>query len=410
MRHRSRYSTSSKNFTRKRKRQEKFKKFVKKDIQPLEAKYATHGQSNLNFIDTQITTTMSYPWSKVTPNQLQHSKSTKPLRTLVHICAETIASQAHKITPDLMTTLPWSIWKKVWTMILATNQDSLQVYTIFLRHFGHFTDFKGHKSHITNVRDETIAFTQVPQNRLHRIETLFANVLIPDMTQGLAKVGASVILDMSRMPMVSKEEYFSIFNVPNLICLDLSNQEIDVIFLHHLGSCIATGTKLNQLVLIKLANTKVTPLAVLKFLNAISFRGCKLAYIELDFEIKHRHWRLLDPGKLKIVQTMPMGLSVNALTRSDTTSPHSPVSPQLNKLPLLDIFIAKESYDSTYNMEDIWRSRNRAMNSIKKRTTFVYEKISPTEWPYENGAADLEEKPQRQKRALKTNARDFFEL
>ncbi|KAG5420359.1 hypothetical protein I9W82_002240 [Candida metapsilosis] len=408
MKHRSRYTRSSKNLARKRKRQDKFKEFVKKDHQSLEAKYATHGQSNLNFIDTQITTS-SYPWDRVTPEQLRLSrKPTKSLKSLRHICAETIASQASKITSDLLRTLPWSIWKIVWTMILATNQDSIQVYILFLCHFGHLPDFKSHKAHIMNVRDETVAFTQIAKNRLHRIETLFSNIAISDMVQELLMSKSYVILDISHQPVMNKEEYFSILNVPNLICLDLSNQDINDTFLQLLGSCISTTTKLNQLVMIKLVNTKVTPQAVLKFLNAISLPSCKLTYIEIDLEMKHKCWKLMNPGQTKIVQTMPMGLSLNGLQRSGTTSNGTTSNVQVSKVPILDIFIAKEQY-SQYNMEAIWKCRNKALNSIQKRTTYVYEKSSFVDWPNDEESVE-EEKPQRQKKALKTNAQDFFRL
>lgn len=408
MKHRSRHGKLSRGITKKRKRQEKFKEFVKKDTQPLEAKYATHGHRNLNFIDTQVSTT-SYPWARVTPGRLRQLKSSKALRSLRHICAESIATQASKITSDLLKTLPWSIWKMVWTMILATNQDSIHVYTLFLSHFGHLPDFKSHKAHIVDVRDETIAFTQIPRNRLHRIETLYSNVLISNMIHELAMLKSYVILDMSHQPVVNKEDFFLIFNVSNLICVDLSNHDIDDTFLQHLGSCISTSTKLRQLMLIKIANTKVTPQGLSKFFDAILFQSCNLVYIQVDFEIKHKHWKLMDPGRMKIVQTMPMGLSMNALKRAETTSGHSS-QPNLfmSKNPILDLFITNQQYNP-YDVEDIWKRRNKVSKSNKNRATYVYEKISSTNWSIDDDVVNVE-KPQRQKKAIKTNAKDFFSI
>ncbi|KAI5970679.1 hypothetical protein CANMA_000270 [Candida margitis] len=408
MKHRTKKNNPSKGIAKKRKRQEKFKEFIKKDPQSIEAKYATHGQSNLNFVDTQITT-VSYPWTRVTPNRLQHSTKPKTLRTLRQICAATIALQSSKITPDLLRTLPWSIWKVVWTMILGINTDSIQVYTLFLKHFGHFSDFKSHKAHIMNARDETIAFTQIPQNRLHRIETVFSNIVISDMIEEMLKLKTFVILDMSHIPkLVNYEEYFSIFNIPYLVCLDLSNHDIDDTFLQHLSSCISGGSKLTRLILIKLVNTKVTHRGLLKFLDTVSFHSCKLDYIQVDFEIKHKHWSFMGPGQSKIVQNMPMGLSMNALKRSVTISSNSSIqNVPMSKIPILDIFIANEQYNP-HDLDRVWHSRNKMLKINKSRTTYVYEKTSSIDWTKIDESMD-EEKPQRLKKsAIKTNAKDFF--
>lgn len=416
MKHRSRYykQKKSRGITKRYKRQDKFKEFVNKDVQSLETKYAIHGQLNLNFIDTQLTTG-SYSWDRVTPSGLTQLKSSRALRSLRHLSAETIASQASKLSPELLATLPWSIWKIVWTMILATNTDSIQVYTLFLKNFGHLPDFKSHKAHIVDVRDETIAFTQIPQNRLHRVESLFSNILISEMIHNLAELKSFVIWDMSQQQSkMPKEEYFLIFNIPNLICVDLSNHDVDDVFLQHLGFCIGNSTKLNQLRMIKLSNTKVTPTGAMKFLDAILFQSCKLSYIQLDFKLDHKHWQLMDSGRMRIVQTMPMGLSLNALTRLETrlgTTLSRSCSPNqlVSKTPILDIFIAKELYNS-HNMEEAWNLRNRSLKSNKNRTTFVYERSTFIDMSNIWELYTDEEKPQRQRKAIKTNAREFFSI
>ncbi|KAI5957189.1 hypothetical protein KGF54_000117 [Candida jiufengensis] len=367
---------------KKRSKRHKFNK-KKDEFETYEKKLSKHGQTDSNFIDTSFQVS-SYPWTTI--EHVLDPPKIKKLKSLKYLCANQISLNCSNINESLLKSLPWSIWRPVWNCILRNGKDTIEIFIKFNNVFGLRSDFKNHKTRsFINKRDEAVLLNSIPNGNKHRIETIFNNVPIVDVVSKLNSTMSKIVLDLSHLKEFKREDYFMLFNISSLICLDLSNHQVDDSFLSNLRTSIYHG-KLNKLIMMKLVNTKITNTGILNFLELDSNIKC----IETNIMIKKEGWLLMKP-QAQYHLTLGLYVLQDMFPDFNFSSPN-----------IIDLMIINKSYPAPLDL--LWSTRNK----ISARG-YVY--VRDPNFKPNTKVEEEEEVPQPKKRQkLKINANEFFSI
>ncbi|KAI5962647.1 uncharacterized protein KGF55_003723 [Candida pseudojiufengensis] len=360
----------------------------KTEPEPQESILSKHGQPDSNFVDTTIENSF-YPWTTLEPKE-RKLPPIKKLRPLKDLCAFKISLQYAKIDEDLLKSLPWHIWKLVWGYILYNGKDSIDVYCKFNNIFGSNPEFRSHIKTPDKLQTEAIGSNKIARNRFHRLDSIFKNVPMSELVSVLNKSKSKIILDLSHLQSLKREDYFMLFNITNLMCLNLSNHPIDDSFCTHLSSAINNG-KLSGLYMLKLCNTNITRAGLLKIATA---PNSNIQYIEINSDLNHHDWNCL-------VDVRDLPLAKKFYHMSNLYH-----SKQLSHLNIWDLLVVDETYPASLDI--LWRARFalRSQHSLVYLNNVFLDAYRPKYRAIPEG----EESESRKRRKLKTNANDFFSL
>lgn len=331
----------------------------------------------------------SYPWKSIPPlskyNIVNRGKLNK-LMSLKSLCAETLAQNIDQLQPSHLDFAPWSCWLMVWNQVLAANNDSFEAFTLFASRLGHLNEFKCHRLHRTSqsdaawaglqsLRNDAIEITRLPYTSHHRLENLFSNTFITDLSSYLrnCEYHPLVAMDLS-MTTQSSEDYFALFNF-DLVALDLSNNSmVDDNFLYNLVGAIKDN-KLGQLAVLKIVNCpRVTDSGINYLMSSSNSLSSSLAYIQTDRKllspqnyVEGAKWLLLDNASedVRLIGRLPLALKIHNLHRylsgHKLDLPASQTLPLLLKKIILDIMVHGTPYDlqgdQVSMLESTWKAR-----------------------------------------------------
>ncbi|RLV92373.1 hypothetical protein JA1_003243 [Spathaspora sp. JA1] len=402
--------------------------------------------NDISYIDQAVTT--SYSWTTlVNPTSSKDTRRRK-IPSLAHLCSVELANHASMLSQTQLEAAPWSIWKRVWQEILRVGRDSILIYREFNSVFGTEPDFKSNvSSSSSNDKDTMIDMYRIPHALRHRIDTIFANVHLGDVVAFLNsfKYVPYVMLDLSMLKL-NNEVLFSIFHIQKLMCIDLSNSNIDDSYLIQLANSITAG-KLQNLTIIKINKCPlVTKLGVQSLLN---LKKCCLACIETDIclpitrhtednqgYVNNSNWIRFDANIMptSLIFKLPLALKLHTLIRfyGDLiiTKPEASGSiikdllRELRQSNIFDLLISSENYST--DVGRLWEERIHAKNRVYYSGCIYiidnnYQELaSPFPLPTQEIAIKKEEQeiepPQTtqhktgriRKRTIKADAKSFF--
>lgn len=375
------------------------------------------GSSN-EFVDFE-TLIQPYLWTTVTPviESATRTHASARMPTLKRLCAEQLARNVEYIGWHLIASAPWSIWKLVWTIIVKTGQDSPETYAKFAKFFHSFQDFRAHRYLLEQgIRGQAIGKYLIPGCRLHRVETVFRNIDLHDTIKFLDIWQPITILDLSLIKL-SRDEYFALFNIPNLVCLSLCNHHIDDTFIASLCSTIKNG-KLWKLSVLKIENTKVTKTGIMS-LFALGKESCDLSCIETDIPIVDNYacstnWLKLD-NESALIYRLPLALKLNALMKKNILQT-SIINDNIMDLMVVD----KTWHSSNASQENInlaWEARKDATIKRYRGKTYIRKhELQKVDGPNgidavsstENTLLPTEQRRKKHKNRIQLNAKNFF--
>ncbi|CAI5755979.1 unnamed protein product [Candida verbasci] len=346
------------------------------------------------------TNSESYNWLQLTP-RLKPKRRYK-FAKLKQLCAQELALNADLIDSKILSYIPHDIYKYIWKFILLLEQDSILSYSIFSK-----LSVPTH-SNTNSLKDSVISLYKIP-NRHHRIENLFKNLNLKDLVNFLQTFKPYLIFDASRIDNFQyREDYFMLFNLPKLICLNLSGHSfVDDIYINNLCSSIKDG-KLPKLTVIKLNNTKITNSGLISLFKSCAYSSLSCIETSLSMETDEYQWSKIEKDQQgTILQKSPLGLKLNRLIKQKS------IELDISNINLLDIMIVDDEFtqrDGQIAIESAWKARQKARVVITGGETYLInrdEKIKTTEYP----ELKLEEKPvqsRKRKKLIKTNAATFF--
>lgn len=375
------------------------------------------GSSN-EFVDFE-TLIQPYLWTTVTPivEPVTRIRASARIPTLKRLCAEQLARNVEYIGWHLIASAPWSIWKLVWTIIVKTGQDSPEAYAKFAKFFHTFQDFRAHRYLLEQgIRGQVIGKYLIPGCRLHRVETVFRNINLYDTIKFLDIWQPTTILDLSLIKL-SRDEYFALFNIPNLVSLSLCNHDIDDTFISSLCSTIKNG-KLWKLSVLKIENTKVTKTGIMN-LFALGKESCGLACIETDVPIVDNNvwptnWLKLD-NQSALIYDLPLALKLNALIKKNILK-STIFNDNIMDLMVVDK-ICNGSNMSQENIDLAWEARKgvhlkryRGNAYIRKHALHNVDESTGNDGgsSTETALLSTEQLRKKHKNRIQLNAKDFF--
>ncbi|KAG7660980.1 uncharacterized protein J8A68_005500 [[Candida] subhashii] len=424
--------------------------------------------TDLSFIDSSLSIP-TYPWTTLIPStnsrpKLKLARPGNKIPTLKQLCAQELAANSHQIDSDYLDLAPWeSCWKLVWQFILIQGTDSIEVYTTFAEKFSTPSnqEFKSHTTihQPTNfqlLKAKTIDLFRIPNARNHRIENLFKNISISDIISHLSsrhRFNPLLVLDISLSTSLKPDDYFMLFNLPNLISINLSNHSmVDDNFLYNLSSSIRNQGKLNSLMIIKINNCpRITRKGIQYLLDLSRDKpGCSLSCIETDILVSsiNQGSYVSDTGWLKLDKSTREAQLVNRLPMGEFNG-HETSIPRIGELlaekiyetNVLDLMIYGENYmNSMHNdpivkdemLIKIWKARLALRNRVSGGYTYILNKnYKPSVSPQLQRSSIKREikqeepeiieiqppsettedtQPRKRKKTIKTNAKNFFGL
>lgn len=289
-----------------------------------------------------------YSWQSLPPLVSYNSNQMvqpRKLRSLRSICALELAKNVQSIDYHYLDAAPWECWKLVWTNTLRLHNDSFEVARMFISKFQTQKSFKCHLqspgvNELSQLRHAAIESSSIPGQRNHRFENVFQNINFVHFCTYISNLKSRpwVLIDVSRITKVlSNEDYYNIFNIKNLIALDLSNSTfVDDRFLYNLAIAITQESKLKQLTILRINNCPNVTKKGLQHLLEVSNNQycCSLSYVESSilmpvsnfvngFSVKEENgkyiqgtkWSVLDNDDptTKVLSKLPLGLKVHSL-------------------------------------------------------------------------------------------------
>lgn len=358
--------------------------------------YGRIGTGQDLFDDKKISN--SYAWKYVLPvadNPIEGTKKVKCVNTLKSICYDTIAKNVKQLDNSLLGQLSWQFWREVWSRLLFSHQDSPAVFNLFASYFSSEADFESHllprgldkevplsPNDLVYLRNQSLSATLVPGRSNHRLENFFSGVHISDLVTYCHKLAYKpwIILDLSHsLDKYSSDNLIQIFNIPNLLALDLSgSNSIDDHYLYKMAISMITDEKLANLLVLKVNNCpNITQEGLKKFLKLTE--ECELFCIESNITLRKKsymekfssigaqalqhvtipdyNWVILPQDSLLVILSrLPLALKLHCILKNlRTASSHSmgastsdnlsSSSPFYGKRIVLDIII----HDCHYN-------------------------------------------------------------
>lgn len=391
------------------------------------------GQKSDFFNDSSKST--SYAWTRLMPAlDFDSPKSIFPnngVLSLKLICSQRIAMNSDSLEPSFLDTAPWEIWLQVWKNILYLHKDSIRVFNLFANKFSHIKQFRCHLSplstgvmkspeweELVKIRNDALSSVMIPKSRNHRIENLFANINVLDVVKYIHRLSYNpwVLLDVSLMAKkYNREDYLKLFNINNLVALDLSNsQVVDDLFLYNMSTSIRKDGKLSKLTILKINNCPNATSKGLEYLVSISNDpdcNCSLAYVESDIKlyssdfatnfqyvkeedtkyIKNTRWSILEENpESRVIQNCPLALKLHCLykdyssriikkrsnmTLALTTNSVSYLYQSRNKI-IMDLMIHEDNFISSENdFDKILKAWNTRIQKRNLKTSEIHSYI-----------------------------------
>lgn len=393
------------------------------------------GIKNDLFKDSSSSTT--YPWTRLAPlldyNLIEVPRSRKGIPSLKLICSKKIAENADSLESSFLDTASWMVWRTVWEEILSLNNDSPRVFNLFAGKFFLLDGFKCHKlslpldvnlgsskwQKLLKARNEGISSVIIPRTGNHRIENLFSNINVLEIVKFIHRLSYRpwVLLDVSLMTQkYDREDHLKLFNITNLIALDLSNSQIvDDLFLYNMSVSISKDGKLSKLTILKINNCPKVTSKGLQYLLCLSNDAdarCSLSYIESDVKISSSNfatklqnikselpdfidgtrWFVLDDdSESKSIRKLPLALKLHCLYKH--YSNRITKDPIVTDFPLyttnsmsylflvrnsivLDIMVHENTFTSAENdfekLEEVWATRIHFRNLRAQSKIYCY--------------------------------------
>lgn len=230
-----------------------------------------------------------YLWQYLAPSMAKPASSTlKTPSSLRQLCAYHVAQNADALSSEYLKLAPWTCWEFVWKQILALGKDSPDLFRMFAREFHHHQSFWCHQlsfgsvnEHDLDIRAQALEWGLVPGKRNHRMDNVFSNVSVADLTAFVAKLDCSVVAECSQLEFTIPQ-LISVACLPNLVALDLSgNKLVDDQFLYTIRLCLlGRNLKLRILRLSSCENVSKRGIAGLFENESIS-----LCYVETDINM-----------------------------------------------------------------------------------------------------------------------------
>lgn len=294
----------------------------------------------------EVLTSSVYSWQTLPPlvNYNSSDQQSSKLRSLKSICALELAKNVKSIDFRYLDLAPWVCWKLVWTHILRLHNDSFDIARRFVLKFQSQQWFRCHLqsagvSNLAQLRHAAIESCSIPGQRNHRFENMFRNINFAHFSTYISSLIPHpwVLIDISRITNVlSSEDYYNLFNIKNLIALDLSNSTfVDDRFLYNLAVSITQESKLKQLTILSIMNCPNVTRMGLQHLLEVSNNQfcCSLSYVESnvllsssdyvynfikkesDKSIPGTKWSILDNENPtnKILSKLSLGLKLHSL-------------------------------------------------------------------------------------------------
>lgn len=241
----------------------------------------------------EMLTSSVYSWQTLPPLVNYNSSNQEPskLRSLKSLCALELAKNVKSLDFRYFDLAPWVCWKLVWTHILRLHNDSFDVARIFVLKFQSQQWFRCHLqytgvSNLAQLRYAAIESSSIPGQRNHRFENMFRNINFAHFSTYVSGLTPHpwVLIDISRITKVlSSDDYYNLFNIKNLIALDLSNSTfVDDRFLYNLAVSITQESKLKQLTILSIMNCPNVTRKGLQHLLEVTNNQfcCSLSYVE----------------------------------------------------------------------------------------------------------------------------------
>ncbi|CCE79292.1 Piso0_001346 [Millerozyma farinosa CBS 7064] len=363
----------------------------------------------------------SYGWKYILPvadNPLDETKKVNCMKTLRSICYDTIAKNVRQLDNLLLGQLSWKFWREVWNRLLSSHQDSPVVFNLFACNFSNEADFVSHllpRNHeretpfnsndLVYLRNQSLSATLVPGRGNHRLENFFSGIHISDIVTYCHKLTYKpwVLLDLSHsLDNYSNDNLIQIFNIPNLLALDLSgSKSIDDHYLYKMAISMTTGEKLPNLLFLKINNCpNITQEGLKKFLKLTE--ECELFCIESNITLHKENymekfsnigaqaqahvimpgykWVILPQDSLSVILSrLPLALKLHCIFKNlrpssnrsianDGSDNFSSSSPFFKKRIVLDIIIHGYHYDENNALACLKAAYKRRM-SLRSSST-----------------------------------------
>ncbi|KAK6463445.1 hypothetical protein DFJ63DRAFT_118666 [Scheffersomyces coipomensis] len=411
-------------------------------------------KNDLFYSDT--TATLPYPWTDVHPSmKLNSNERVSSMLTLKQICADKIATEVDSLDASNLDQVPESLCLVIWNRILELNNDSFSVYTMFANRFSE-TRVEGYTSHdfysehnkydLQRLRRDTINTIRPINATYYRVEVMLSNVNLTSFVKRIKECQFTkyVLLNLSQMNpnQFTYDDYFMIFNIPNLIAIDLSNNEvIDDNFILNLCSTIKRSKLLNLKAVLLNGCPKVT-IAALKALQDLideGVVGCSLRLIESDFHLVNptTYWRSF-PGQNHL-STLPLGMKafyshssksiVNDGIKTRTESKFEKYG-HSNKTAILDFHIGRGNFTPSNHVankeymtsawKDIQRKNNNSrgylyikdanLHKVEVKKPIMKTEVKQEQIPDKENVSTVPTKRKLVKRLIKPNIKSFFAL
>lgn len=356
----------------------------------------------------------SYGWKYLLPvadNPIDETKKVNCMKTLKGICYDTIVKNVKQLDNSLLRQLSWKFWREVWDRLLSSHQDSPVVFNLFASNFSSEVGFASHllpsgherekplnSDDLVYLRNQSLSATLVPGGGNHRLENFFLGIHISDLVAYCRKLTYKpwVLLDLSHsLDNYSSDNLIQIFNIPNLLALDISgSNSIDDHYLYRMAISMTTEEKLPNLLFLKINNCpNITREGLKKFLKLTE--ECELFCIESNITLRKENYmekfssigaqaqqHVILPGYnwvilpqdslLSILSRLPLALKLHCIFKNlrptsnrsmgDNASDNfSSSSPFLKKQIVLDIIIHGYHYDETSTVACLKAAYKRRM-------------------------------------------------
>lgn len=226
-----------------------------------------------------------------------------PALSLRDKCARKAGSIIRQFDVSLLAQLPRLCVERIWNQLMLTQTDSFYSFALVASVLG--VHFDPHRRNDPTLRGDVVAMCQIPRG-CHRLENVPLSVPINQLTRYLPKE-ALVVLDLSAdgkgtspavgpatSPKMTNDERLGIYNITNLVALNLSDTYIDDNYLYALGRAIEAGKlpKLSMLLLNRCP--RVTPTGILYLLGVAAGRLCYMETSHCLPSPSHRHFDCRD--------------------------------------------------------------------------------------------------------------------
>lgn len=248
---------------------------------------------------THASLTVLTPFAPPSVSHISAPQIVPPVFTLRDICARKIGSVIRQFDASLLAQLPRLCVERVWQQLMETQNDSHYAFSLVASVLGAL--FDPHRAHDPTFRGNVVAMCKIPRG-CHRLENIPLSVPIGQLTRYLPPE-ALVVLDVSAdgwgtspalgpafTPKMSNDERLAIYNITNLVALNLSGTFIDDTYLYALGRAIEAGRlpKLSMLLINRCP--RVTPTGVLYLLGVTAGRLCYIESTHCLPSPSHRHF------------------------------------------------------------------------------------------------------------------------